>query len=282
MAEEGDSNNRSAPEGEGDAEETRNGVGVPPEWTRFFTELASLLTSCERRYGLASEQYAEYAMERLSQSCRSKPHAQLDQVLFQSLPGLQVLADSTETEGELGNVHADILQLLQIVRASLQQWQEYIDVLDSQRTINSYTPPLVHSRHGRPRFDISREQLQHLRSLSFSWTAIADMLKVTRMTIYRWRVEYGMLDESHSMIGDQELTEKVQQIMTEHPQVGQTFIAGRLRSLGYIVTRERVRRAVHSLDPLSSALRWQGIAAHRRPYCVPGPNSLWHIGNKPL
>ena len=43
----------------------------------------------------------------------------------------------------------------------------------------------------------------------------------------------------------------------------------------YRVTRARVRDALRSVDPINTALRWQG---GRRPYSVPGPNSLWHIG----
>ena len=192
--------------------------------------------------------------------------------------GIQLLAEATRSFDGLSNVHADLLQLLRTVQVSLQKWVDYSDVLDSQRTLSSYFPPLLESGRGRPKFDISREQLQYLRSLSFSWTAIADMLRVTRMTIYRRRVEYGMLDESFSMINDQELTEKVRRILAQHPEVGQTFVAGRLRSLGYRVTRARIRQVMRDIDPLSSALRWQGIAAHRRPYSVPGLNSLWHIG----
>ncbi len=87
-----------------------------------------------------------------------------------------------------------------------------------------------------------------------------------------------MLDEGHSSISDQELVDMVQRLIVQHPRVGQSFISGRLRSMGYRVTRERVRQAVRTCDPLNTALRWQGIATPRRPYSVPGPNSLWHIG----
>ena len=87
-----------------------------------------------------------------------------------------------------------------------------------------------------------------------------------------------MLDEPRFSINDEELNKKVQQILVQHPHVGQSFISGRLRSLGYRVTRERVRHAVRTCDPLSAALKWHEIVTRRRPYSVPGPNSLWHIG----
>ena len=148
--------------------------------------------------------------------CTSRP-------LQKWIIGLQALAGATRDAEGLSNVYADLIQLLETVQTSLKEWTDYFDVLDCQRTLSSYTPTLVESSRGRPKFDITREQLQHLRSLSFSWTAIADMLKVTRMTIYRRRVQYGMLDESCSVINDEELTEVVQQILRQHPQVGQTF-----------------------------------------------------------
>jgi hypothetical protein len=69
----------------------------------------------------------------------------------------------------------------------------------------------------------------------------------------------------------------VRQAREELPDLGQSMLAGRLRAMGVRVTRERIREAVRRSDPLNTALRWHGLTA-RRPYSVPGPNSLWHIG----
>ena len=44
---------------------------------------------------------------------------------------------------------------------------------------------LLRLTRGRPRFDISKEQLLYLYSFSFSWSDIAKVLGVSRMTIYR-------------------------------------------------------------------------------------------------
>lgn len=236
---------------------------VPSEWTVFFTQLSSFLVSCDRQYGLASEDFTEYAMERLSVCCRS----------------LQALISAIEVIPALESINTDLNQLLARVQDKLQQWRSYYESLDVQRTLHRYVSPLeVSQRRGRPKFNISKEQLEHLRSLFFSWTAIADMLLVSRMTIYRRRTEYGLLDETHSAIDDGDLIEFVRYILVQHPRVGQTFVMGCLRARGYRVTRERVRQAIRTCDPLNVALRWQGIAVQRRPYSVPGPNCLWHIG----
>ena len=252
---------------------------LPGSWERFFAELTSFLNSCERQHGLANEEFTEYVIENLSLSCQSVQalHARIREVASAGDLGREI--------GALRGLESKVKQLLEDLQYILQEWRDYSDTIIFQEAATSYVAPLRAaplSGRGRPRFDISRDQIHYLRSLSFSWTAIAEMLVVSRMTMYRRRVEFGMLDEPHSSISDDQLHAHVLQIIREHPQVGQSFILGRLRSLGYRVTRERVRQAVRTCDPLNTALRWQGSVAHRRPYSVPGPNSLWHIGMSTL
>jgi hypothetical protein len=55
------------------------------------------------------------------------------------------------------------------------------------------------------------------------------------------------------------------------------MIMGVLRSQGILVTREMLRQAIHSIDPIHTTLRWCP-RIQRRPYVVAGPMSLWHIG----
>ena len=58
---------------------------------------------------------------------------------------------------------------------------------------------------GRPRFNITYDQLLYLHSLSFSWEQIAGILGVSRMTIYRRRVEFGLLTSPMQTISDENL-----------------------------------------------------------------------------
>ena len=55
-------------------------------------------------------------------------------------------------------------------------------------------------------------------------------------------------------------------------------MTGRIHACGHHVQRERIRQALRRVDPLSAALQAPGGLTSRRPYSVPGPNSLWHIG----
>ena len=143
----------------------------------------------------------------------------------------------------------------------------------------SYSAPAEHvSRRGRPRFTIAREQLLYLRSLCFTWTDIALLLDVSRMTIFRRRQEFGMLDDATNVINDTQLRLLLSDLRKSSPHLGEVMVMGHLRSLGYNVPRARVRNAIRATDPINTALRWQGTVTSRRPYSVPGPNSLWHIG----
>ena len=87
-----------------------------------------------------------------------------------------------------------------------QEWQLHLDRCIQQSSVASYASPSVRSSgRGRPKFDISKEQLEFLASMSFTWTQIAEMLGVSRMTIYRRRVEYQMVHESNGSISDDDL-----------------------------------------------------------------------------
>ena len=147
----------------------------------------------------------------------------------------------------------------------------------------SYMAPVVRAHHvGRPRFVITQHQLQYLRSMSFSWVQISQMLSVSLMTIYCRRREFGMLGTPNGSLTDMELNSLLLHLQTEMPALGQTMVWGRLRSMGISVTCERVRCAIRSIDPIQTALRWRGNLVCRQPYSVPGPNSLWHLGKSLL
>ncbi len=110
------------------------------------------------------------------------------------------------------------------------------------------------------------------------------MLGVSRMSIYRRRRDFGILDvrNDYRTISDADLRTLLSQLRQEMPNMGETLVFGRIRSLRYSVTRQRVRNAIHATDPLNTPLRWRGILTSRRPYSVPSPNSLWHQGNQSL
>ena len=95
-------------------------------WTNFFTQLSSFLVSCERHYGLANQQYTEYAIERLSQQCQS----------------IQAILDPIRraASADLSSLCTSLTQLLEHLHAILNQWEQYSDTLDIQQ-VRRYCPP---------------------------------------------------------------------------------------------------------------------------------------------
>ena len=80
---------------------------------------------------------------------------------------------------------------IECIKVICSKWEEYEGVLDSlltERPSVAYRAPISVPRNGpgRPRFDISKEQLEYLSSLLFEWNEIAVLLGVSRMTIYRY------------------------------------------------------------------------------------------------
>ena len=90
---------------------------------------------------------------------------------------------------------------------------------------------------------------------------------IVMILFYRRRVEFRILNEpsQNINISSDDLTSLVSEIRSTTPYVGESLISGRLRSLGYQVSRDRVHQALRLTDPLGSALRWPGGLTHRHP-----------------
>lgn len=189
---------------------------------------------------------------------------------------------SNNPVGEAGRITlyyaTHLIELVDILRLLMRQWQEYLTHYQP-RSVSYYNAHTVQtSLPGRPRFEITRDQIQYLCSMSFSWIQISRLLGVSYSTLYRRRIEYGIPNTSGIAISDHDLHECLYQMRRDYPALGQTMVWGRLWSMGYAVTRARVREAIRATDPIYTALRWKKMTT-RRPYSVPSPNSLWHLGN---
>ena len=148
----------------------------PHIWGSYFDEIVHLLEGAERQYGIANQPYTQYVLERLEicvWTCRI-------------LRGQITPSDSIERIQWYLDAFDELISCLQSIRS---KWEEYQNILDSglHNEALAYRVPVVHTgRQGRPRFDVTREQLEYLASLSFSWSEIAALLGVSRTTIYRY------------------------------------------------------------------------------------------------
>ena len=87
-----------------------------------------------------------------------------------------------------------------------------------------HVPVIFSGRRGRPSYNISREQILYLRSLSFHWNVIAKLLGISVMTLYRRRQEFGLVEDPRTRISDHQLLEIVRQIHNDFPDIGEVLL----------------------------------------------------------
>ena len=137
-------------------------------------------------------------------------------------------------------------------------------------------------RAGRPRKNVSRELLENLLRLKVPISEIASFFDVTRPVIYKAMREFGINHSSFSDISDDQLRDIVNTVKEHHPQAGEIMVQGHLRAQGVHVQRERLRSAIHQVDPVGAGSR-RRPPIRQRVYSVPCPNYIWHIdGNHKL
>ena len=130
---------------------------------------------------------------------------------------------------------------------------------------------------GRPRINVDIEDIEYLRRLRFSWTAVANILGISRSTLYRRLDDEGISrDIWYSDITDSDLDRIVQEIKSNHPNDGERLMIGHLSHRGIIVPRTRVRASIHRVDPEGTRIR-RSVTVRRRVYVSLGPNEVWHI-----
>ena len=110
------------------------------------------------------------------------------------------------------------------------------------------------SSAGRPRFFITKEQIDGLRSLHFSWKKIAAMLNVSERTIRRRRKELRMeigQAVSYSDISDEDLDANIEHILNRSANSGERMVFGALKGFGLKVQREKIRNSTRRVDPVA-------------------------------
>ena len=174
------------------------------------------------------------------------------------------------------------MQLISLLPTMIENCNaDFEDELDT-----CYSSPLntVSEGPGRKRFEISKDQLEHLRSLYFSWEKISKILHVSLSTIRRRRIEFGLSErfEKYSNVSDNELDILYRSITTSAssgpltPNIGRRRLIGALRSRGLHIQRRRVSECLWHNHRVGTALCWR-MTIHGRKYYVPTPNSLWNI-----
>ncbi len=105
---------------------------------------------------------------------------------------------------------------------------------------------------------------------------MADILKISRSTLYRRLQDEGLSRDSYSDMSDADIDHLIREVKEIHPNDGERMIIGHLAQRGIMLQRARVRASIHRVDPINTAVR-RSVALRRRVYHVDGPNCVWHI-----
>lgn len=128
----------------------------PQGWSDLFQEVSQLMQSSSRQFSTVNVEYIEYVLERLTICIRS----------------VNTNKDQVEVGGDSNHVLFQIYQLLRDIVSQLQtlrrQWSEQLDNLATWFNFRYQAPTSEIATLCRPRFKITRAQLDYLRSLSFS------------------------------------------------------------------------------------------------------------------
>ena len=149
---------------------------------------------------------------------------------------------------------------LRCVRSSLTKRAEDMEL---QRCINS-------RQRGRHTITISSQQAIFFLEHGCKISDIASLFGCSRRTVERRLQEVGL------QISDYNLFHIVNGMTARNPRIGEKTVDGLLRAQGVVVQRQRVREALHTVDPQGSQRRLRR-ALNRREYHVECPNALWHI-----
>ena len=115
-----------------------------------------------------------------------------------------------------------------------------------------------------------------LREMHYSWQQVADIMIVSRCTLWRRFTELGVPLSMFSNISDTELDRVVELLVKDFPNYGIVMMWGQLKSMNIFVPCNRVRESLIRVS--SQFIRHRcSHAISQRVYSVPSSNFLWHI-----
>lgn len=119
-------------------------------------------------------------------------------------------------------------------------------------------------------------QVDLLREMRYTWQQVADVLMISRTTLWRRLTELRVPLASYSDISEHELDGVMQLLVQDFPRNGVVMMWGQLRSMNIFVSRQKVHDSLMRVSPLYVQQR-RSSTISRRVYNVPAPNCLWHI-----
>ena len=134
-----------------------------------------------------------------------------------------------------------------------------------------YNPQLSFTgQRGRPRFHISRHQIEFFLDLHFTASEIASLMGISESTVRRTRELDLHVESSYADLTDEQLDKVVLQFIGEFPNCGYRRMTGFLLIAGHRVQQSRIRESMRRVDAYGVCLRAIEIRTiRRRKYQVP-------------
>ena len=122
---------------------------------------------------------------------------------------------------------------------------------------------------------VPRARLENMLKLNLPISRIARELEVSRPVVYNAIERHNINYTRYIHITKDGRLQMVASIKSNHPNAGEIMVPGHLVAREIDVQRNRVRRAIHEIDPSVSMRKRPPI--NQRIYFVPCPNHLWKI-----
>ncbi|XP_078594468.1 uncharacterized protein LOC144872283 [Branchiostoma floridae x Branchiostoma japonicum] len=180
-------------------------------------------------------------------------------------PPAEVIAN---IENSMHLLHSKITELLEQVRGEIESSQERA----------CYAPPRLYGgQRGRPKFNVTRDQIDLLGcEAGLTWAETARTLGISRSSLYRRRKEYGLTAPRTTVISDDDLDSIVRKVTAGRPHMGVTMTQAALHTQSIRVPKARVQTSLKRIDPHGATFRMRSKIKRIR-YFSPSPNFLWHI-----
>jgi len=131
------------------------------------------------------------------------------------------------------------------------------------------------------RRQINPAYVEQCRLRGFRWNEIAEGLGVTKRVVDRWRERINFVDPiviiPDTIAGDELVDSLVSTYLQDTGRRGEVFTRFYIQTLGYYISRERLREAIWRVDPYGRFNRRPGRRIARVVYNVEGPLHLVHI-----
>ena len=142
---------------------------------------------------------------------------------------------------------------------------------------------MLHYSQGRPKRQVTPVQSMEMFDMGFTVTQMATRFNLSRPTVYKLLSEAGINHSARfTIIDDSQLDRIIAEIKEAYPNAGEVNVIGHLCARGIRLQRNRVRAAIHRVDPQGPAER-SSRNFHPRVYETPCPNFVWQLdGNHKL